>query len=201
MQACNKCCVLKYVFNLFCEPISLSLSRFVSQSPSHCRALWAVSKVLVSQALFGSLLLSFWLSNWLNLSLSLSLIQARSLWLTLALSGSPRLTLARSGSLSVFLRRSSAHNILAGLVKSLPQFILIWCQAEGRELVKCYHFASFCDSVPTSNSTGRWSGLANRGEIGERANKQYHLLQYLSEHLLVLLMTISTRAEWKRSKL
>ena len=124
MQACNKCCVLKYVFNLFCKPISLSLSRFVSQSPSHCRALWAVSKVLVSQALFGSLLLSFWLSNWLNLSLSLSLIQARSLWLTLALSGSPRLTLARSGSLSVFLRRSLADNVLAGLVQSLPQFIL-----------------------------------------------------------------------------
>ena len=192
---------------------------FVSQSPSHCRALWVNLPPIVAHyelwakylwvklslahscSLSGFLTGSNWLSNWLNLLLSLMLIQARSLWLTLALSGSPRLTLARSGSLSVFLRRSLADNVLAGLVQSLPQFILIWCQAEGRELVKCYHFASFCDSVPTSNSTGRWSGLANRGEIGERANKQYHLLQYLSEHLLVLLMTISTRAEWKRSKL
>ena len=123
---------------------------FVSQPPSHCRVLLAVGKVLVSQALFGSLLLNLALFlalyyNWLNLSLSLSLIQAHSgsLWLTLALSGSPRLTLARSGSLSVFLRRSSAHNVLAGLVKSLPQIILSWYDVKQKGACKMLPFCFF----------------------------------------------------------
>ena len=61
--------------------------RFVSQSPPYCRAWWAVSKLLVSQALFGQLWLtldqtcffdSLWLCLWLTLSLSLSLIPAHS---------------------------------------------------------------------------------------------------------------------------
>ena len=186
MQACNKCCVLKNVCNLFCEPIFLPLLRIMS-----CEQL---SKVLVSPTLFGSLLLTIALflesgfitgsifhchcrSSWLILA------HSDSLWPSLALHDSLWLALALS------LSFSGAHRLTMSLLGSLSHCPLIWCQAEGREFVKCYHFTSFCDSVPTSNSTGRWSGLANRGEIGERANKQYHLLQYLSEHILVLLIT------------
>ena len=55
-----------------CEPTSLSMMRFVSQSPSYCLAWWTVNKVLVRQALSGlqvtlahsgSLLLTFGFSD------------------------------------------------------------------------------------------------------------------------------------------
>ena len=175
-----------------CESISLPLSRIMSCEQSTCES----SSLWLTLALF----LAFYLAQSLIVTVahpgSLTLTYFGPLWLSTAHFGSLWHSLCLSQSLIGSQCPCWARSVIAPVYPAL-----IWCQPEGRELVKCYHFASFCDSVPTSNSTGRWSGLANRGEIGERANKQYHLLQYLSEHLLVLLMTISTRAEWKRSKL
>ena len=121
----------KTVFNTFCDhwpdneqkfistranlPL-IALSRFVSQSPTHCLAWCAVSKVLVSQDLSGLLLLS--------------LAQSSSHWLTLALyqarigfiSGSLWFTQPLSGSIWLMLPLSLAHSVTA----TLATFGTLW---------------------------------------------------------------------------
>lgn len=148
MQACNY----------------ISMSHFVCQFPSHCRAWRAVSKVLVawtklslthSCSLLLSPALSLAHSGTLFLTLAhscfLSLSHSGSFWLTLSLSpilahsDSVWLTLAHSGS----FRCSSAHKVLVWLPTSLPQFILPrwrhqYCTCQKRITRCCKSGSKFC---------------------------------------------------------
>ena len=100
------------------EPISLSLSYFVNQFLIHWSAWWYVSKVILilSQALSGSVWLTFSHSGSLLLSLWLTLAHSCSLsdliWLTLALSDPLWLTLAHLLPLALSLTHSGSLLLL-----------------------------------------------------------------------------------------